>query len=63
MISGTDTTSLAAGFAGGIGSAATTGLYVTLIAKGRLVAGNAQATGAAFGGSPFDSSEGNIFIF
>ena len=52
LISGTDTTSLVAGFGGGIGSGAT-GAFTSLL-KGRLVAGNAQAAGPAFAGSPFD---------
>lgn len=64
LISGTDTTSLVSGFGGGIGSG-TNGAYAsgTFLAKGRLMAGNATASDPAFGGSPFDSSEGNIFIF
>lgn len=63
LISGTDTTSLVSGFGGGIGSG-TNGAW-TLLGKGRLQGGNALNTSNAqpFPGSPFDSSEGNIFIF
>jgi hypothetical protein len=60
LISGTDTTSLVAGAFGGFGSAAA-GAFTQL--KGRLVGGNATPAGGAFPGSPFDSSEGNIFVF
>lgn len=63
LISGTDTTSLASGFGGGVGSATNTGAYTTLLSKGRLVIGNATPANPAFPGSPFDSSEGNVFIF
>ena len=63
LISGTDTTSLAAGYGGGIGSGANTSAIATLLGKGRLMAGNATPAGGAFPGSPFDSSENNIFIF
>lgn len=66
MISGTDTSSLTTGFGGGIGSG-TGGAYVTggMLQKGRLQAGNATNSSNAqpFPGSPFDSSEGNIFVF
>jgi hypothetical protein len=64
LISGTDTTSLVSGFGGGIGSGAN-GAYAanTFLAKGRLMQGNATSANPAFPGSPFDSSEGNIFIF
>jgi hypothetical protein len=62
LISGTDTTSLVTGYGGGIGSG-TNGAYTGLLSKGRLMQGNAQASSPAFGGSPFDSSEGNVFIF
>ncbi len=60
LISGTDTTSLVTGAFGGFGSAAA-GAFTQL--KGRLVTGNATPAGGAFPGSPFDSSEGNIFVF
>ncbi len=60
LISGTDTTSLVTGAAGGFGSAAA-GAFTQL--RGRLVGGNATPAGGAFPGSPFDSSEGNIFVF
>jgi hypothetical protein len=60
LISGTDTTSLVPGFAGGVGSAAT-GAFTQL--KGRLTNAGGQPAGGAFPGSPFDSSEGQIFIF
>lgn len=66
LISGTDTTSLVAGFGGGVGSgtngAAASGNF---LATGRLMKGNSQGSNnsPAFTGSPFDSSEGNIFIF
>jgi hypothetical protein len=64
LISGTDTTSLVAGFGGGIGSGAT-GAYAagTFLRTGRLMNAGGQPAGGAFPGSPFDSSEGNIFIF
>jgi hypothetical protein len=62
LISGTDTTSLATGFGGGVGSGAT-GAWTSLLSKGRLMTGNATPAGGAFPGSPFDSSENNIFIF
>lgn len=60
LISGTDTASLMTGFAGGIGSGAT-GVFTQL--KGRLTNAGGQPSGGAFPGSPFDSSEGQIFIF
>jgi hypothetical protein len=60
LISGTDTTSLVATAGGGFGSAAQ-GAFTQL--KGRIVTGNAVVAGGAFPGSPFDSSEGNIFVF
>lgn len=64
LISGTDTSSLVTGFGGGIGSGAG-GAYAagTFLRNGRLQGGNATAANPAFPGSPFDSSEGNIFIF
>lgn len=64
LISGTDTTSLVSGFGGGVGSG-TNGAWTNLLSKGRLQAGNALNSSNAqpFPGSPFDSSEGNIFIF
>lgn len=62
LISGTDTTSFVTGFGGGIGSGAT-GAYTSLLTKGRLQGGNALSANPDFSGSPFDSSEGNIFIF
>ena len=62
LISGTDTSSFVTGFGGGIGSG-TNGAYTSLLSKGRLMAGNAQSANPDFAGSPFDSSEGNIFIF
>lgn len=64
LISGTDTTSLVPGFGGGIGSGAN-GAYTALLSKGRLQQGNSLNSSNAqpFPGSPFDSSEGNIFIF
>lgn len=61
MISGTDTTALVSGFGGGIGSS-TNGAWTTLLSAGRL-SKSPTLTGQAFPGSPFDSSEGNIFIF
>ena len=62
LISGTDTSSLVTGFGGGIGSGAN-GAWTSLLTKGRLMAGNAQSASPSFAGCPFDSSEGNIFIF
>lgn len=61
LISGTDTTSLATGFGGGIGSGAT-GAW-QLLSKGRLMQGNNTPASPAFPGSPMDSSSGNVFIF
>jgi hypothetical protein len=63
LISGTDTASFVTGFGGGIGSGSNGAN--TLLSKGRLQAGNATNTSNAnaFPGSPFDSSEGNIFVF
>jgi hypothetical protein len=65
LISGTDTTSPVTGFGGGIGSGVG-GAYAaagTFLTKGRLIVGNATPANPAFPGSPFDSSEGNIFVF
>ncbi len=62
LISGTDTTSLVTGFGGGIGSGVK-GAWTSLLTKGRLQGGNALSANPDFPGSPFDSSESNIFIF
>jgi methionine sulfoxide reductase heme-binding subunit len=64
LISGTDTSSLVTGLGGGIGSGAN-GAWTSLLGKGRLMTGNSQGSSnsPAFSGSPFDSSEGNIFVF
>lgn len=64
LISGTDTTSLTTGFGGGIGSGSN-GAYAsgTFLRNGRLVNAGGAPGSPAFPGSPFDSSEGNIFVF